>query len=89
MKQVSRSFSSEELSAWVRTVDNEDELWIIAVLEDSLGVFGCGWSWDNRSAKESSVDWDCVPFTWVVGGSAPVETMAVDSLYGFDVFVSF
>jgi hypothetical protein len=63
----------------VRTVDKEDALGTIAVV-DAAVTWDCGWSCDNRSAKETSDASVAVPLTLVAGASVPMETIAADSL---------
>ena len=79
LKHDWRSFSSDEFRACVRTVDNEDAVGTIAV-EDGVVIWDCGWSCDNRSAKETSDASVAVPLSLAVGASVPMETIAVDSL---------
>lgn len=72
------------MSACVSTVDNDDALGMIAAdvvgsMVEMAEDFGGGWSWDNLSAKERSVDGGFMPFICVVGGSVPVKTRAFDS----------
>ena len=81
-KQVWRSFSSEELRAWVRTVDREEAEGSSAVVAVGIRASDWGCSWESRSAKERSVERDLVPFICAVGGSVPVKTRARDSSYG-------
>jgi hypothetical protein len=63
----------------VRTVDKEDALGTIAVV-GAVVIWDCGWSCDNRSAKETSDVSVAVPLTLATGASIPTETIAVDSL---------
>ena len=85
LKIVWRDFSSLVLRAWVSNVAREEALGTIAVREVVVVVVVGGRSWERRSEKEGS--WVVGAADWV-GGSAPVKTVAVDSSYGLEDYIS-